>query len=125
MRMMLAIFIISMSLSPPYLRVRKLWIAMRRKKKEEKVEHTKLVEPPADTSLSSDKEVSTEAPSFIIIPIETHHEPKSRNHRPKKIFRSKQVGYLRWQNILPECYQSLKKKWWQGLVGHLNDRGKF
>jgi hypothetical protein len=100
--------------------------------------------------LSNDKEVSTEAHSFIIVPLETYHEPKasvlqclkepsyakilkdlctqvrkSRNHPPKKIFPSKQVGYLRWQNILPECYQILKKKWWKGLVGHPNDRGRY
>jgi hypothetical protein len=50
---------------------------------------------------------------------------KSRNHRPKKIFSSKQVGYLRWGNILPECYQILKKKWWKGLVGHPHDRGRY
>jgi hypothetical protein len=87
----------------------------------EKIEHKEKIEPPADTSLSNDKEVSTEAHSFIIVPLETHHESKalilqclkeplyakilknlcrqahkSRNHRPKKIFPSKQVGYLRW-----------------------------
>jgi hypothetical protein len=105
---------------------------------EEQVEHEEKIEPPADTSPSNDKEVSTEAHSFIIIPLETHHESKasilqclkelsyakilkdlcrqahkSRNHRPKKIFSSKQVGYLRWGNILPECYQILKKKGWK------------
>jgi hypothetical protein len=105
---------------------------------EEQVEHEEKIEPPADTSPSNDKEVSTEAHSFIIIPLETLHESKasilqclkelsyakilkdlcrqwhqSRNHRPKKIFSSKQVGYLRWGNILPECYQILKKKWWK------------
>jgi hypothetical protein len=93
--------------------------------------------------------VSTEAPSFIIIPLERLHEVqalvlqclkvpsydklvkdlciqghKSRNHLPKKILRSKQVGYLRWRHILPEGYQILKKKWWKGLVGHPNDWGK-
>jgi hypothetical protein len=118
--------------------------------KEEKVEHIEPVEPSADTSLSNDNEVSTEAHSFIIVPLETHHEPKtlilqclkkpsyatilkdscrqehkSRNHRPKRIFPSKQVGYLRWQNIRPECYQILKKKRWKGLVGHPNDRGRY
>jgi hypothetical protein len=101
----------------------------------EQVEHKEKIEPPADTSLSNDKEVSTEAHSFIIVSLETQHESKasilqclkepsyakilkdlcrqwhkSRNHRPKKIFSSKQVGYLRWKNILAECYQSLKKK---------------
>jgi hypothetical protein len=43
----------------------------------EEEEHIELVKPPADTSLSNDKEVSTEAHSFIIIPLETHHEPKA------------------------------------------------
>jgi len=106
--------------------------------KEEQVEHTKLGEPPADTSLSNFKEVSTEAPSFIIVPLETHHEPKalvlqclkeqsyakilkdlctqarkSRNGCPKKICHSKQVDYLSLQNILLECYQILKKKGWK------------
>jgi hypothetical protein len=117
---------------------------------EEQVEHKEKIEPPADTSLSNDKEVSTDAHSFIIVPLETHHESKalilqclkvpsyakilkdlcrqwhkSRNHRPKKIFSSKQVGYLRWGNILLECYQILKKKWWKGLVGHPHDRGRY
>jgi hypothetical protein len=92
----------------------------------EKIEHKEKIEPPTDTSLSNDKEVSTEAHSFIIVPLETQHEfkalilqclkeplyakilkdlcrqaHKSRNHRPKKIFPSKEVGYLRWRNILP------------------------
>jgi len=116
----------------------------------EKIEHKVKIEPPVDTSLSNDKEVSTDAHSFIIVPLETHHESKvlilqclkepsyakilkdlcrqahkSRNHRPKKIFPSKQVGYLRWRNILPECYQILKKKGWKGLVGHPHDRGRY
>jgi len=116
----------------------------------EQVEHKDQIEPPADTSLSNDKEVSTKAYSFIIIPLETHHEykasilqylkepsyakilkdlcrqvHKSRNHHPKKIFLSKQVGYLRWGNILPECYQILKKKGWKGMVGHPYDRGRY
>jgi hypothetical protein len=118
--------------------------------KEEQVEHKEKIEPLADTSLSNDKEVSTEAHSFIIVPFETHHESKasilqclkepsyakilkdlcrqahkSRNHRPKKIFPSKQVGYLRWRNILPKYYQILKKKRWKGLVGHPHDRGRY
>jgi len=97
--------------------------------KEEQDEHTEPIEPLVDTSLSNDKKVSTEASSFIIVPLKTHHEPKtlvlqclkdpsyakilkdlctqahkSRNRRSKKIFRSKQVGYLRCQNILLEYY---------------------
>jgi hypothetical protein len=42
----------------------------------EQVEHKEKIEPPADTSLSDDKEVSTEGHSFIIVPLETHHESK-------------------------------------------------
>jgi hypothetical protein len=88
---------------------------------KEQVENIEKIKPPADTSLSIDKEVNTEAHSFIIVPFAAHHESKasilqclkepsyakilkdlckqahkSRNHRPKKIFPSKQVGYLRW-----------------------------
>jgi hypothetical protein len=44
---------------------------------EEQVEHKEKIEPPADTSLSNDKEVSTDAHSFIIVPLETHHESKA------------------------------------------------
>jgi hypothetical protein len=116
----------------------------------EQVEHKKKIEPPADTSLSNDKEVSIESHSFITVSFETLYESKasilqclkdssyakilkdlcrqahkSRNCRPKKIFSSKQVGYLRWRNILPECYQILKKKWWKGLAGHPHDRGRY
>jgi hypothetical protein len=116
----------------------------------ESVEDLEQIEPPSTPNLSNDKEVSTEAHYFITIPLETHHEPKasvlqclkepsyakifkdlctqartSRNHRLKKILQSKQVGYLRWQNILPECYKRLKKKWWKELVGHPNDREKY
>ena len=90
---------------------------------EEEEEQIELLSTP---SLSNDKEVSTEAHSFITIPLKTRHEPqasfiqflkepshakilkdpckqasKSRNHRPKKILTSNRIGYLRWQNILP------------------------
>jgi hypothetical protein len=122
----------------------------RKKKKEEQVEHTEPIEPLTDTSLSNDKEVSIEAHSFIIFPLESLHEPqalvlqclgepsyakilkdictqarKSWNHRPKKNFRSQQVGFLKWRNILRKCYIRLKKKGWKGLVGHPNDRGRY
>jgi hypothetical protein len=84
---------------------------------------------------SNDKKVSTEAHSVITIPLETQHEPqasslqcleeptyveifkvshtercKYRNRHTKKIFRSKQIGYIRWQSILPKGYHNLKKK---------------
>jgi hypothetical protein len=87
---------------------------------EEKEEYLQQIEPPSTPNLSNDKEMSTETHSFITIPFETLHEPqalvlqclkepsydkfvkdlctqghKSMNHLPKKILRSKQVGYLR------------------------------
>jgi hypothetical protein len=90
--------------------------------------------------------VSTEAPACITAPLETHQEPKalflecpqepsyvkilkdlciqarnSRNYFPKKIRRSKQF-YIRWQNIIPEGYEVLKKKEWKGLIGHQYNR---
>jgi hypothetical protein len=93
-------------------------------------------------------EVSTEALACITVFHETHKEPKvsflecfqepsyvkilkdlctqarkSRNHFPKKILRSKQF-YIRWQNIIPEGYEVLKKKGWKELVGHQHDKGK-
>jgi hypothetical protein len=113
------------------------------------VEYLEQIEPPSTSKLSHDKEVSTETHSFSTIPLETLHEPqalvlqclketsyaktvkdpctqghKSRNHLPKKILQSKQVDYLRRRHILPEGYQILEKKWWMGLVGHPNDRGR-
>jgi hypothetical protein len=79
------------------------------KEKEEHLEHTA---PPPNPNTSNDKEMSTEAHSFITIPLETIHDPqasilkclkelsyaktvkdlctqprKSRHHRPKKILR--------------------------------------
>lgn len=41
---------------------------------EEKEEQ---IEPPSTPNSSNDKEVNTEAPSFIIIPLETHHKCKA------------------------------------------------
>jgi hypothetical protein len=115
---------------------------------EEQVEHHEKIEPPTDPNLPSDIEVSTEAPTCITVPLETHQEPKasslvclqepsyvkilndlctqarkSRNHFPKKILQNKQF-YIKWQNILLERYGVLKKKGWKGLVGHQYDRGK-
>jgi hypothetical protein len=80
-------------------------------------------------------EVNIETHSFITIHLETLHEPQasilqclkepsyakilkdlctqaceSKNRRPQKILQSKQVDYLRWQNILHKGYQILKKK---------------
>jgi hypothetical protein len=116
------------------------------KEKEEHLEHTA---PPPNPNTSNDKEMSTEAHSFMTIPLETFHEPqasilkclkepsyvktvkdlciqlrKFRQHRSKKILRSKQVGYIKWRNIPPEGYQIFKRKGWKGLVGHPHDRGR-
>ena len=112
---------------------------------EEKEEQ---IEPPPIQKLSNDKEMSTEAHSFIIIPLETYLEPqvssfqcleepsyveifkelhtedhKSRNRVPKWIPQNK-VNYIRWQNIIPEGYLILKKKGWKGLVGHPYEWGR-
>jgi hypothetical protein len=108
---------------------------------EEEEEMEKQIEPPPNPS--NDKDVSTEAHSFVTIPLETYHssqvssfqcleEPsyvaifedsrthdhKSRNCGPKRNFRSKFLGCIRWRNILPEGYHILKKKGWKGLVGY-------
>ena len=112
-------------------------------KVEEKEER---IEPLPISNWSNDKEVSTKAHSFITIPLETQHEPeassfqcleepsnveifknsrtqdhKSRNCVPKRIFRSKLLGYIRWRNTLQEGYITMKKGW-KGLVGHLYER---
>jgi hypothetical protein len=101
-------------------------------KVEEKEEQ---IEPPPIQNLSNEKEVSIETHSFVTIPLKTHHETqvsflqclealsyviilkdlctqdhKSRNRVPKRSLRSKQLGYIRWRNILPEGYHILKKK---------------
>jgi hypothetical protein len=41
------------------------------------VEHLEQIEPPSTPNLSNDKEMSTEAHSFITIPFETFHEPQA------------------------------------------------
>jgi hypothetical protein len=114
----------------------------------EQIEHHEKSQTPTDPNLPSDMEVSTEALASVTSPLKTHQEPKassldclqepsyvkilkdlctqtrkSRNHFPKKILRSKQF-YKRWQNILPEWYEVLKKKGWKGLIGHQYGRGK-
>jgi hypothetical protein len=50
-----------------------------KEEKEEQIEHKEKIEPPADTILSNDKEVSTEAHFFIIVRLETHYESKASN----------------------------------------------
>jgi hypothetical protein len=119
---------------------------IEKNKLEEKEEQ---IEPQPTPNLFNDTEVSTEAPSFIIVPFETHHETqalflqclkepsyaiifkdlctkghKSRNNLPKKIRLNKKVVYLGWLNILLEGYQVLKKKGRKGFIGHPSDRGK-
>jgi hypothetical protein len=103
------------------------------------------IEPPPISNWPNDKEVSTEAHSFVTIPLETYQvssfqcleEPsyveifeeshtkdhKSRNHVPKWIPRNKD-NYIRWLNILPKGYQILRKKGWKGLIGHPYERGR-
>jgi hypothetical protein len=112
---------------------------------EEKEEQ---VEPPPILNWPNDKEVSTEAHSFVTIPLETYLEPqvsslqclevpsyveifedshsqdhKSRNRVPKWIPRNKD-NYIRWRNILPEGYLVLKKKGCKRLVGHPYEWGR-
>ena len=83
-------------------------------------ENEEQIEPLPTPNLSNDTEVSTDAPSFIIVRFKTHHETqasflqclkvssyatifkdlctkghKSRNNLPKKIQLNKKVGYLR------------------------------
>jgi hypothetical protein len=118
-------------------------------KKEEKEEQVEQFEPSQNSNPSNDKEVSIEAHSFVTIPLETYHSPqvssfqclekpsyvaifedsrthdhKSRNRGPKRNFRNKFLGCIRWRNILPEGYHILKKKGWKGLVGHPYERGR-
>jgi hypothetical protein len=97
-------------------------------------ENLEQIEPPPISNGPNVKEVSTEAHSFITIPLETQQIPsfqcleessyveifedshaqtrKSRNRVPKWIPRNKD-NYIRWRNILPEGYLVLKKKGWK------------
>ena len=43
----------------------------------ERIEHHEKSQPPTDPNLPSDMEVSTEAPTCITAPLETHQEPKA------------------------------------------------
>jgi hypothetical protein len=94
---------------------------------EEKEEQVEKFEPPQNSIQPNDKEVSTEAHSFVTIPLETQFElqvlpfqcleepsyeeifkdsrtqnHKSKNQGPKRIFRKALLGYIRWRNILQE-----------------------
>jgi hypothetical protein len=111
-----------------------------------KEEMKEQFEPLPILNWPNDKEVSTEAHSFVTIPLETYHSHqvpsfqcleessyveifedshtknhKSRNRVPKWIPRNKD-NYIRWLNILPDGYQIIKKKGWKGLVGHPYER---
>jgi hypothetical protein len=111
---------------------------------EEKNEQFK---PPPILNWPNDKEVSTEAHSFVTIPLKTYHSHqvpsfqcleessyveifedshtqnhKSRNRVPKWIPQNKD-NYIRRLNILPEGYLILKKKGWKGLIGHPYEQG--
>jgi hypothetical protein len=123
---------------------------MRMPKAVNKVEENQeQIELPPIQNLSNGQEVSTEAHSFVTIPLETHHETqvsfrhclmalsyaiiikdlcieghKSMNNLPKKIRLNNKVGYQKWQNILPEGDQIIKKKGWKGLIGHPYERGR-
>ena len=124
-------------------------ILVSEEKAVNKVEENEQIEPLPIPNLSNDKEVSTEAHSFVVIPLETQYEPqaspfqcleepsyveifkesrtqryKSRNRSPKKILSSNKVCYIRWRNILLEGYLVLKKKGWKELVEHPHDQGR-
>jgi hypothetical protein len=109
-------------------------------------EYEEQFEPPPILNWPNDKEVSTDAYSFVTIPLETYHQVpsfqcleessyveifedshtqdhKSRNRVPKWIPQNKD-NYIRWLNILPEGYLILRKKGWKGLVGHPYERGR-
>jgi hypothetical protein len=91
-----------------------------RNEEKENEEHLEHIAPLPNPNTTNDKEMSTEAHSFITIPLETFLEPqasilkclkepsyaktvkdlctqplKSRHHCPKKILRSKHVGYIK------------------------------
>jgi hypothetical protein len=66
-----------------------------------------------------------EEPSYVeIFKVSCTDRCKYRNRHTKKIFRSKQICYIRWRNILTKGYQILKKKGWKGLVGHPYEWGR-
>jgi hypothetical protein len=116
---------------------------------EEEKEQVEQFEPLQNSNPSNDKEVSTEAHSFVTIPLEIYHSPQvssfqcleepsyvtifedshthdhtSRYRGPKRNFRSKFLGYISWRNILQEGYLILKRKRWKGLVGHPYEQGR-
>jgi hypothetical protein len=92
---------------------------------EEEEEMEEQMEPPPILNWFNDKDVSTEAHPLITISLETYHSPlvssfqcldepsyvaifedsrtqdhTFRNRGPKRNFRSKFLGYIRWWNIV-------------------------
>jgi hypothetical protein len=94
-------------------------------KVEEKEEQFEL---PPNPIRSTNKEVSTEAHSFVTSPLETYHEPHISPFQcleePSYVESFLKNLYIRWRNILPEGYLILKKKGWKGLVGHPYEWGR-
>jgi hypothetical protein len=92
---------------------------------EEKEEQFEL---PPNPIRSTNKEVSTEAHSFVTIPLETYHEqhisPFQCLEEPSYVEIFLKNLYIRWRNILPEGYLIVKKKGWKGLVGHPYEWGR-
>jgi hypothetical protein len=99
---------------------------MRTENGEEEMEEQ--IEPPPILNWSNDKEVSTEAHSFVTIPLETYHSPQVSSFQcleePSYVEIFLKNFYIRWWNILPEGYHILKKKGWKGLVGHPYECGR-
>jgi hypothetical protein len=95
---------------------------------EEEEEMEEQMEPSPILNWSNDKDVSTEAHSFVTIPLETFHSPQVSSYQcleePSYVEIFLKNFYIRWWNILPEGYHILKKKGWKGLVGHPYERGR-
>jgi hypothetical protein len=117
-------------------------IAEEEEKEEhlESVEHLEQIEPRSTPNLSNDKEITTEAHSFIPFLLRHFMSPKLqffnvskshlminlskdlctqghkfRNHLPKKILRSKQVSYLRWRKHSARGLSNFKEERVEGI----------
>jgi hypothetical protein len=95
---------------------------------EEEEEMEEQMEPPPILNWFNDKDVSTEAQSFVTIPFETYHAPYVSPFQcleePSYVELFLKNFYIRWWNILPKRYLILNKKGWKGLVGHPYERGR-
>jgi hypothetical protein len=85
-------------------------------------------EPPPNPIRSTDKEVSTEAHSFVTIPLETYHAPHVSPFQcleePSYVESFLKNFYIRWRNILLEGYLILKKKGGRDwLDTHMSGKG--